>query len=300
MAYPWSRWPSYVRVADRRRKAQQAVAKLRKRGVAMAPVVVEGRAITRTFWGTSWCKNLEGYSDFANRLPRGRSYVRSGSVIHLEIAPGKVKAFVRGRATYEVVVTISTVPKQRWRSICKASAGAIDSLVELLQGRFSKAVMDRLCRQNGGLFPSAREIEFSCSCPDVASMCKHVAAVLYGIGVRFDEQPELLFRLRDVSEHDLIASADAGMSLSKRRPSKAKVLEGADLSQLFGLQLGGSDAVGESGGTTLERPSRRPRRSRPAAARKITPARRGAAREPKKKATKSYRAPASLKRSSRS
>src|SRR5688572_26111643 len=259
MSFGWGQWPPYVRVADRRRHAQHEMAKLRKKGVAIAPVVVEGRTITRTFWGTAWCRNLESYSDFESRLTRGRSYVRNGLVIHLEIASGKVKAFVRGTSTYEVVVNISPVPKQRWRSICKESAGAIDSLVELLQGRFSKAVMDRICRQNSGLFPSPREIEFSCSCPDFASMCKHVAAVLYGVGARLDEQPELLFRLRDVSEHDLIASADAGMSLSKRRPSRARVLEGANLSELFGLQLGGSE-VDESGRMTSEDPRRRRRR----------------------------------------
>jgi len=282
MAYGWGGWPPYERVADRRRHAQQEMAKLRKTGVAIAPVVVEGRDITRTFWGTAWCRNLESYSDFESRLTRGRSYVRNGLVIHLEVVPGKVNAFVRGTSTYKVAVTISPVAKQRWRSICKESAGAIDSLVELLQGRFAKAVMDRICRQNSGLFPSPREIEFSCSCPDFASMCKHVAAVLYGVGARLDEQPELLFRLRGVSEHDLIASADAGMPLSKRRPSKAKLLEGADLSQLFGLQLGGSAAVHESGITTSEASRRRRRGSRAAPAREKAAAVTGAARKTKK------------------
>lgn len=282
MSYGWGQWPPYERVADRRRHAQQEMAKLRKKGAAIAPVVVDGRDITRTFWGTAWCRNLESYSDFRSRLTRGRSYVRNGLVIHLEIASGRIEALVRGTSTYEVAVTIARVPKQRWRSICKESAGAIDSLVELLQGRFSKAVMDRICRQNSGLFPSPREIEFSCSCPDFASMCKHVAAVLYGVGVRLDEQPELLFRLRDVSEHDLIASAGAGLPLSKRRPSKAKVLEGADLSELFGLQLGGSDVVDKSGRSTSEGPSRHPRRRRAAPARKKTAAVSGAARKTKK------------------
>jgi len=283
MAYRWGDWPPYVSAAQRRRDAAQAKARLRKRGVAIAPVVVEGRTITRTFWGTAWCRNLESYSDFESRLPRGRSYVRSGSVVHLEIAPGKVNAFVQGTSTYEVVVTISRVPKQRWRSICKESAGAIDSLVELLQGRFSKAVMNRICRQQSGLFPSPREITFSCSCPDSASMCKHVAAVLYGVGARLDEQPELLFRLRGVSEQDLIASADAGLSLSKRRPSRARVLEGADLSQLFGLQLVASRAVAESGNSPPEAPRRRRRRSRATPARKKAAATTRVARKAKKR-----------------
>ena len=283
MAFGWGQWPPYVSAAQRRRMATEEQAKLRKRGVAIAPVVMEGRAITRTFWGTAWCKNLESYSDFKSRLPRGRSYVRSGSVIHLEIVPGKINAFVRGTSTYVVTVDISALPKQRWRSICKESAGAIDSLVELLQGRFSKAVMDRICRQNSGLFPSPREIEFSCSCPDVASMCKHVAAVLYGVGVRLDGQPELLFRLREVSEQDLIASAGADLQLSKRRPSKARVLEGADLSQLFGLQMGGSDQAADSGSATSEDAHERRRsRRRATGARTKTTAAGTAARRKKK------------------
>jgi len=261
VSYGWGQWPPYVPVGERRRDAANEAAKLRKRGVAVAPVIVEKRSITRTFWGTAWCRNLERYSDFGTRLPRGRSYVRNGLVIHLEIASGKIEALVRGTSTYKVAVNIAPVSKARWRSICKESAGAIDSLVELLQGRFSQGVMDRICRQNSGLFPSPREITFSCSCPDFASMCKHVAAVLYGVGVRLDEQPELLFRLRNVSEHDLIASAGAGMPLSKRAPSKAKVLEGADLSELFGLQLGASEVADASGSTKSEkpRPRKRPR-----------------------------------------
>ena len=259
MSYGWGEWPPYVSVGERRRNAANEAAKLRKRGVAVAPVIVEGRKITRTFWGTAWCRNLEKYSDFETRLPRGRSYVRNGLVIHLEIASGKIEALVRGTSTYSVAVNIEPVPKARWRSICKESAGAIDSLVELLQGRFSKGVMDRICQQHSGLFPSPREITFSCSCPDFASMCKHVAAVLYGVGVRLDEQPELLFRLRKVSEHDLIASADAGVPLSKRAPSKAKVLTGADLSELFGLQLGAPEVADASGSTRSEKPRVRKR-----------------------------------------
>ena len=172
--------------------------------------MIEGRTIARTFWGKAWCDNLERYSDYANRLPRGRTYVRNGSVVDLQIAPGEVNATVSGSELYKVAVKVSAVPKARWNSICTDCAGAIDSLVELLQGRFSKGVMERICQQKTGLFPAPDEIEFSCSCPDWASMCKHVAAVLYGIGARLDEQPELLFKLRKVDEKDLIAKAGKG------------------------------------------------------------------------------------------
>jgi hypothetical protein len=148
-----------------------------------------------------------------------------------------VNARVSGSEIYRVAVKVSAVPKARWKSICTDCAGAIDSLVELLQGRFSKGVMERICRQKTGLFPAPDEIRLACSCPDWASMCKHVAAVLYGIGARLDEQPELLFTLREVDEKDLIAKAGEGLPLSRKGPAGEKVLSSAGLSELFGMEL---------------------------------------------------------------
>src|SRR5437773_4767973 len=230
-------WRPYVTVAERRRQAAREMAKLKKQGHPVSPVVVEGRAIAKTFWGKAWCENLEGYSDFANRLPRGRTYVRNASVVELQIGGGEVKALVSGSEIYKVAVKVTPVSKARWRSLCSDCAGAIDSLVELLQGRFSKGVMERMCRERTGLFPSPGEIELSCSCPDWASMCKHVAAVLYGIGARLDEQPELLFTLREVDGKDLIASAGEGLPLARKGPAAAKVLKDAQLSEIFGLEM---------------------------------------------------------------
>jgi uncharacterized Zn finger protein len=235
-------WRPYVSVAERRRQAAIEMAKLAKKGHPVSPVVIEGRTIATTFWGKSWCENLEHYSDYSNRLPRGRTYVRNGSVVDLQIAPGEINARVSGSELYKVVVKVSEVPKPRWTSMCADCAGAIDSLVELLQGRFSKGVMERICQQKTGLFPAPAEIKFTCSCPDWASMCKHVAAVLYGIGARLDERPELLFKLRKVDEKDLIAKAGKGVPLSKKGPKTAKVLADDGLSELFGLDLGTSEA----------------------------------------------------------
>ncbi len=235
-------WRPYVSVAERRRKAAREMAKLAKKGHPVSPVAIEGRTIAKTFWGKSWCDNLEGYSDYSNRLPRGRTYVRNGSVVDLQIAPGQIKARVSGSEIYDVAVNVSAVPKARWNAICADCAGAIDSLVELLQGRFSKGVMERICRQKTGLFPAPAEIHLTCSCPDWASMCKHVAAVLYGIGARLDERPELLFKLRKVDEKDLIAKAGKGMPLSKKDPTAAKVLADDELSDIFGLDLGAGEA----------------------------------------------------------
>jgi len=234
-------WPAYVPVAERRRKAERETARLRKTGRALAPVRIEGRAIATTAWGCAWCDNLESYRDYESRLPRGRTYVRNGSVIDLQIGPCEVKALVSGSSIYQVAIEIAAVSAARWRSIRADCAGRIDSLVELLQGRLSQGVMERMCRQGAGLFPEPSEIRFSCSCLDHASMCKHVAAVLYGVGARLDDSPELLFRLRAVDAGDLVADLDRAMPAS--RPAGNRVLAADDVSALFGLDLAGSGIV---------------------------------------------------------
>src|SRR5665647_2828548 len=211
--------------------------KRKKQGHAVSPVKIEGRTIAKSFWGKAWCENLERYSDYENRLPRGRTYVRNGSVLDLQIAPGEIQALVSGSQIYKVKVKVAPVAKARWQSICKDCAGAIDSLIELLQGKLSQGVMERVCRQKTGLFPSPAEIQLSCSCPDWADMCKHVAAVLYGIGARLDEQPQLLFLLRDVDENELLASAGQNLPLTRTAPSAAKVLDESDVAALFGLEM---------------------------------------------------------------
>lgn len=230
-------WKPYVPVAKRRASAERAAAKARKSGQDMKPVAPIRGAVARTFWGKAWCDNLEGYGDFANRLPRGRTYVRNGSVIDLQIGAGAVRAQVMGSSLYRVEVAIVDVAKRQWERIAADCAGSIDTLVELLQGKLSKAVMERISRPRDGLFPGPKEIDFKCSCPDWASMCKHVAAVLYGIGNRLDQQPELLFTLRGVDAADLIANAGSGID-SRAPPADAdKVLDGDALADVFGIEL---------------------------------------------------------------
>jgi len=227
--YDDEEFPKYVSIGERRRKAERHAARLK----SASPIVIDGTRIAKTFWGKSWCLNLERYSDYVNRLPRGRTYVRSGCVVDLRVDSGKVSALVSGSDLYNVEIRVSPVPKRRWTDVCHDCAGAIDSLVELLEGLFSKTTMERLCRQDAGLFPTPAEMKFSCSCPDSARMCKHVAAVLYGIGARLDMSPELLFKLRDVDQADLVTNASRRMT----KPDTAKLLEGENLSELFGIEI---------------------------------------------------------------
>jgi uncharacterized Zn finger protein len=247
-------WRPYVSVAEKRRQAERELAKLKKKGQSITPVRIEGHTIAKSFWGQSWCTNLERYSDYENRMPRGRTYVRNGSVVDLQIAKGEVAAMVAGSELYKIKVSIAPVKTARWKSICRDCAGSIDSLVELLQGRLAKGVMDRVCREGDGLFPSPSEIKLTCSCPDWADMCKHVAAVLYGVGARLDQMPQLLFVLRGVDENSLIAGAGRGLPLSKAAPSAAKVLDDTDVAALFGLEM--ADTASSDLPTALKRPKR--------------------------------------------
>lgn len=231
----WHDWTPYVSVAAKRHRAQRELAKLRKRGKSVAPITIDGRKIAKTFWGKSWCDNLERYSDFAHRLPRGRSYVRNGAVLDLQVAKGKIAATIAGSDVYDIKVDIAPLKARRWQALCKDCTGSVDSLIELLQGRLAENVMRRVICEGDGLFPSPSEIKFSCTCPDWAEMCKHVAAALYGVGARLDEEPRLLFVLRGVNESDLVADVSGSLSLPDTR-SAAVILEG-DVAALFGLEI---------------------------------------------------------------
>jgi uncharacterized Zn finger protein len=262
-------WRPYVPVAQRQRQAQKKLTEMKKKGQSVAPVAIEGRIIAASFWGKSWCDNLERYSDYENRLPRGRTYVRNGSVVDLQIATGKVAAWVSGSELYQVKATIAPVKAARWKAICRDCAGTIESLVELLQGRLAKGVMDRVCRKGDGLFPAPSEIKLSCSCPDWAGMCKHVAAALYGVGARLDHKPELLFVLRGVDESDLLARAGADLPLAKPAPANAKVLGDGDVAALFGIDMA---AAGDDAAPVSATATRTPAQRRKAAAEGAAPA----------------------------
>jgi len=253
-------WKPYVGVAERRKKARREAEKARRKGESLSPVTLAGRTIASTFWGEAWCRNLERYSDYSNRLPRGRSYVRNGAVIDLKIGAGAIVARVLGSSLYTTTVTVAALPKARWRAIASDCAGSIDSLVELMQGRLSKGVMERICREGTGLFPAPKEITFACTCPDWADMCKHVAAVLYGVGARLDRSPELLFTLRKVEAAELLARAGEDLTLAKKAPAAKRLLDRAKIGEVFGIEMAGAAAPPAPEKKTARKAARRPRR----------------------------------------
>jgi len=233
--YSYGNWRPYVSVTERRRQAANKLAKIKKRGREVSPVEIVGRKIAATFWGIAWCKNLESYSDYSNRLPRGRTYVRNRSVLDLQIEAGRVRSLVSGSYIYTVDIQMKPLERKRWTDIKGQCAGKIDSLVELLRGSLSKGVMEIVTRKGEGLFPAPPEISLSCSCPDWAVMCKHVAATLYGVGARLDHEPELLFTLRGVDPTEMVEAA------VDRPPVDGKARKGRlaadELSSVFGIDI---------------------------------------------------------------
>lgn len=276
--YGYGGWAPYVPVAERRRQAAEAAAKMNKSGKKMAPVAIAGRNIAHTFWGKGWCDHMESFHDFANRLPRGRTYVRNGSVIDLQIEEGVIRALVQGSSLYTIKIKIKPLAKTTWQSIKSACSGHIASLVELLQGKLSHAVLQVIAHRQNGLFPQPGEIDLDCSCPDWADMCKHVAAVLYGVGARLDQQPELLFVLRQVDHLELIShAATTGTLEITAQAATAKVAD-ADLADVFGIEIdtvavtsrAAAVASANPSASVSRRPRGRPRKSTSASAPKVS------------------------------
>lgn len=260
----WYEFKPYVPVGERKAQALLKIRKLTQKGKKLSPVILDGRAIAKTFWGKAWCDNLESYSDYANRLPRGRSYVRNGLVIDLQIGKGKIEAQVMGSDHYHGHIHIEPLSGQVWEKIKRECSGKIDSIVELLRGEFSQSVMAVITRHGEGLFPKPGEIKLDCSCPDWAGLCKHLAAVLYGVGARLDAQPELLFLLRGVDHTELITlAASTGVTVAMG----SGTLD-ANLSEVFGIEIAeAAPAAVEPVPPAKSKPKPKPKKS-PVAAKK--------------------------------
>jgi uncharacterized Zn finger protein len=259
----------YVNVAQRRKNAERETAKRAKKGHHCRPIHIEGLKIARTFWGKAWCDHLEEFCDFENRLPRGRTYVRNGSVIDLCIETGEVTALVMGSELYKVKIKIAPLASDVWAELKTACAGQIGSVIELLQGKLSDSVMQVVAQPQRGLFPLPGQIKLDCSCPDWADMCKHVAATLYGVGARLDHEPELLFKLRGVDEAELISQAGDITKLDKGGSGKRRTLSADALSDVFGIELEtppaplapGEVTAASSAGSKSEAQAKRSRRA---------------------------------------
>lgn len=247
----WS-WPKYVPKAEKQARAAKKLEKLKKKR-EVKPVVLHGKTIARTWWGKAWNENLERYADYENRIGRGRSYVRHGAVLDLQIREGEIISLVQGSRShpYEIIITIKRLNKDTWKAVTGSCLGMIESLSELIEGKFPKSMADVFMQQGTGLFPTPKEISLKCSCPDWANMCKHVAAALYGVGARLDDDPMLFFTLRGVDTSELISrtvSSKAESLLEKASKKSARIIADADLSSVFGIDLAGDAGPSQADG----------------------------------------------------
>ena len=237
MSRYYSSYPEYTPVAVRQKKAKKHAAALKRKGKTLEPVMAatpRGK-IALSFWGQAWCRHLESYSDYSNRLPRGRSYLRNGSVLHLAVDTGRIDAMVMGSRCYMQTIRIDPLPAKRWKAIKKRCQGKVGSLVELLLGKLSDEVMALVTDRKEGLFPDPDSIHLDCNCPDWAELCKHLAAILYGLGAKLDSAPELLFKLRGVDHEELIATDP--YALVAPSASGRRTLDASALSEVFDIEL---------------------------------------------------------------
>lgn len=244
-------WGQYVPVGKKIQRGKKALLKKLAKDQKPQAIDIKGRTIAREFWGKNWCDHIESFSDFANRLPRGRTYARNGSVCHLQIETGKIKAYVCGSSLYEVDIYFKPLPASKWEAIKKKCSGEVGSVLELLQGQLSQAVMRTVSDKRKGLFPLPGDMRFECSCPDWADLCKHTTAVLYGVGHRLDSQPNLLFVLRGVDPDELVSTDFAIPEPTSVTPSIAE----DQLASIFGIEM--DDSV-----TSSPPPPQKPRITR--------------------------------------
>jgi uncharacterized Zn finger protein len=230
---------SYVDRDREMAKVDREIEKRRKKGESLrVEVPSQGRNLSNTFWGQAWNRNLMAYSDYESRMPRGRTYFRSGKVMNLEVQGGLITAVVAGTQIYDVKVKVSPLEEERWALLKQKCQGRIGSMVELLAGELSDDVMREVTSLEHGLFPAPGELKLICTCPDAAGLCKHLAATLYAVGSRFDSKPSLLFTLRCVDPQELFATnaveAIGHLTASAEDDeSRRKALEGVDLNALF-------------------------------------------------------------------
>lgn len=225
--------------SELKRKSEASRVSAEKKGKRLEPVVIQGRNIAKSWWGRAWCDNLERYADYESRLSRGKRYVKTGAVIDLSITKGRIQAKVQGsrKTPYKVEIRISPLSEERCQEILQKCGKRVETLEKLLAGDFPEELKE-LFTQRGGLFPSSREISFSCSCPDWALMCKHVAAVLYGIGARLDENPSLFFELRGIEMGRFIDVAIANRverMLKNAGRTSGRTIDERDIRGLFGI-----------------------------------------------------------------
>ena len=168
---------------------------------------------SRTWWGQRFIAALEEFTDEA-RLGRGRSYASNGRIIEYTLSKGTVTAKVRGSINpyfgvykepiYKTSITIKAITSNDWAKVIRQIASRADLITKLLMNEMPDTIEDAFSGLGLHLLPhSERDFETSCSCPDWANPCKHIAGVYYLLASALDNDPFLMFELRGLSREDL-------------------------------------------------------------------------------------------------
>ncbi len=230
----------YETKAEKRRRIGEKLERLRKTDPNIAPLTIEGNTLAKSWWGKAWGKNLESYADYKSRLSRGKNYVKQGAILDLKIEEGKVNSKISGSGSkiYDCEIHIERLSDERLKKILEHCQNKISTLDALLTGDFSEELLELFQDKSYGLFPSPDEISFRCDCPDVANICKHVAATLYAIGTKFDDDPMFFFELRQIESENLIQkSVEKKLENMLEHVGKktSRTMDASKISDVFGL-----------------------------------------------------------------
>ena len=161
-------------------------------------IEMASRPITKTWWGEKWLDALKGV-DYANRIGRGKTYANTGRVYDIIINDNLALAKVKGnyQSFYNVSVEFKQFSQSEKNTIIKAIYENPTVMSALLNRKLPREVYDLLKSQNVNVFPTShRDLNTDCNCPDYATICKHIAGLVYMIALEIDKDPFLIFKLR--------------------------------------------------------------------------------------------------------
>ncbi len=224
----WQEDERPLRAAELETLAAARLAELQAAGEELHPVVSRSRALVSHFWGKAWMRHLAACEAGGLCLAPGRTLLRHGCVLDVQLAPGLIRARVSTQRLEEVELHLAPLDEERQAELVQLCQGRIDSLVSLMEGRVDETVLAPLCDPQLGLLPEPADWRMHCSCADWAEPCPHAAAAIYAAGVLIDADPSLLFTLR---------SLDPATLLRPTAQAEASDFAAGDLGKLFGIEL---------------------------------------------------------------
>ena len=226
-------------------------------------IKLHSKSISNTWWGQEWCKTINVYADYENRLSRGKTYLRQERVQDLTIEDNTITAKVKGKWSdyYNVTIKIRELPRSKSNIIIKK----ISELGSILKGSIPEDCRFLFSIGELGLFPTKDDLIYTCDCPDScggliygsnwnsakeicevdpnnAMLCKHVAAVLYSVGSILDKEPLIIFQLRGINvtkyiSEEIVAQTNNLLVGLYQRKEEERVIDKSLISDVFGIDF---------------------------------------------------------------